>query len=94
MRNSAWSYLPVETPTSDYYGGQRPGNNLFADTLVCVDLKTGSAQVALPAGRIIRIWDYDISSAPMLADHKRERARDQGGRPADANNACCMCSIA
>jgi quinoprotein glucose dehydrogenase len=34
-------YLPVETPTSDYYGGHRPGDNLFAESLVCVDLKTG-----------------------------------------------------
>src|SRR5439155_437613 len=34
-------YLPVETPTSDFYGGHRPGNNLFAESLVCVDLKTG-----------------------------------------------------
>src|SRR6266851_2096532 len=32
-------YLPVETPTSDYYGGHRPGNNLFGESLVCVDLK-------------------------------------------------------
>src|SRR6478735_6116300 len=28
-------YLPVETPTSDYFGGHRPGNNLFADSIVC-----------------------------------------------------------
>src|SRR5262249_3592545 len=34
-------YIPVETPTSDYYGGHRPGNNLFAESLVAVDLKTG-----------------------------------------------------
>ena len=35
------AYLPIETPTSDYYGGHRPGDNLFAESLVCVDLKTG-----------------------------------------------------
>ena len=34
-------YLPVETPTSDFYGGHRPGNNLYGESLVCVDLKTG-----------------------------------------------------
>jgi quinoprotein glucose dehydrogenase len=34
-------YLPVESPTSDFYGGDRPGNNLFGESLVCVDLKTG-----------------------------------------------------
>jgi quinoprotein glucose dehydrogenase len=35
------AYLPIETPSSDFYGGHRPGNNLFAESLVCVDLKTG-----------------------------------------------------
>jgi glucose dehydrogenase len=60
-------YLPVETPTSDYYGGHRPGNNLFAETLVCVDLKTGQRKwyfqfVHHP------IWNFDMSSTPILAD--------------------------
>jgi quinoprotein glucose dehydrogenase len=60
-------YLPVETPTSDFYGGHRPGNNLFAESLVCVDLKTGKRKwhfqfVHHP------IWNYDMSSAAMLAD--------------------------
>ena len=60
-------YLPVETPTSDYYGGHRPGNNLFAESLVCVDLKTGQRKwhyqfVHHP------LWNYDMSSAAMLAD--------------------------
>jgi quinoprotein glucose dehydrogenase len=60
-------YLPVETPTSDYYGGHRPGNNLFAESLVCVDLKTGQRKwhyqlVHHP------LWNYDMSSAAILAD--------------------------
>ena len=60
-------YLPVETPSSDYYGGHRPGNNLFAESLVCVDLKTGQRKwffqfVHHP------IWNFDLSSAPLLAD--------------------------
>jgi len=60
-------YLPVETPTSDYYGGHRPGNNLFAETLVCVDLKTGVRKwhfqfVHHP------IWNFDMSSGPLVAD--------------------------
>ena len=60
-------YLPVESPTSDLYGGHRPGNNLFAETLVAVDLKTGVRKwhfqfVHHP------IWDHDMSSAPLLAD--------------------------
>src|SRR5256885_6381181 len=38
-------YLPVETPSSDFYGGHRPGDNLFAESLVCVDLKTNRKSV-------------------------------------------------
>ncbi len=60
-------YLPVETPSSDHYGGHRPGNNLFAESLVCVDLKTGKRKwhfqfVHHP------LWNLDISSTPLLAD--------------------------
>jgi glucose dehydrogenase len=60
-------YLPVESPTSDLYGGHRPGNNLFAESLVAVDLKTGVRKwhfqfVHHP------IWDHDMSSAPLIAD--------------------------
>src|SRR5712691_11376818 len=60
-------YLPVEDPTSDLYGGHRPGNNLFGDSLVCVDLKTGQKKWHY---QIVHhpIWDYDLSSAPLLAD--------------------------
>jgi len=60
-------YLPVETPTSDYYGGHRPGSNLFAESLVCVDLKTGQRKWFY---QIVHhpIWNFDNSSAPILAD--------------------------
>ena len=62
-------YLPVESPTSDFYGGERPGNNLFGESLVCVDLKTGKRKWHF---QIVHhpIWDYDLSSAPILADIK------------------------
>ena len=60
-------YLPVESPTSDFYGGHRPGNNLFAESLVCVDLKSGQRKWHF---QLIHhpLWDHDISSAPILAD--------------------------
>src|SRR5437899_4047764 len=60
-------YLPVETPTSDYYGGHRPGSNLFAESLVCVDLKTGQRKWYF---QIVHhpIWDLDMPAAPLLAD--------------------------
>jgi quinoprotein glucose dehydrogenase len=60
-------YLPVETPTSDYYGGHRPGNNLFAESIVCVDLKTGQRKWHY---QVVHhpLWNYDMSSAAILAD--------------------------
>jgi quinoprotein glucose dehydrogenase len=60
-------YLPVETPTLDEYGGNRPGNNLYAESLVAVDLKTGERKWHF---QLVHhpIWDHDISSAPLLID--------------------------
>lgn len=60
-------YLPVESPTSDFYGGHRPGNNLFGESLVCVDLKTGERKWHFQLVHHA-LWDMDISSAPILAD--------------------------
>ena len=61
------AYLPVESPTSDFYGGERPGDNLFGESLVAVDLKTGQRKWHY---QIVHhpIWDYDLSSAPLLMD--------------------------
>ncbi|MCC6429461.1 MAG: PQQ-binding-like beta-propeller repeat protein [Gemmatimonadaceae bacterium] len=60
-------YLPVESPTGDYFGGHRPGNNLYGESLVCVDLRTGVRKWHY---QIVRhpIWDFDLASAPILAD--------------------------
>jgi quinoprotein glucose dehydrogenase len=60
-------YLPVEMPTGDYYGGHRPGNNLFSESLVAVDVKTGARKWHY---QFIKhgIWDWDLPCAPILAD--------------------------
>ena len=60
-------YLPVETPTGDFYGGHRPGNGLFGETLVALDLNTGKR---LWHYQFIHhgIWDWDIPCAPILTD--------------------------
>jgi len=60
-------YLPVESPTGDYYGGHRPGADLYGESLVCVDLKTGAKKWHF---QLVHhpLWDMDISSAPLLAD--------------------------
>ncbi len=60
-------YLPVELPTGDFYGGHRPGANLFGETVVAVDLTTGKRKWHY---QLIHhgIWDFDIPCAPILID--------------------------
>ena len=75
-------YLPVELPTGDYYGGHRPGNNLFAREPGRARSEDRQAQVALPA----RPPRHLGLRHPVRADprrHHRQRQADQGGRAAD-----------
>ncbi len=60
-------YLPVEAATGDYYGAYRPGDNLFAETLLAVDLHTGERRWHF---QLVHhgIWDQDIPCAPILLD--------------------------
>jgi len=59
-------YLPVSTPSNDFYGGARPGQNLFADSLVCLDAATGKRKWHF---QIVHhgLWDYDMPGPPVLA---------------------------
>ena len=61
------AYLPVELPTGDYFGAHRPGNGLFGESLVAVDLHTGQRKWHY---QLVHhgIWDMDIPCAPILAD--------------------------
>jgi quinoprotein glucose dehydrogenase len=60
-------YLPFSTPTNDYYGGNRLGDNLFAESLVCLDAATGQRVWHFQIARH-GAWDYDLPAAPNLAD--------------------------
>jgi quinoprotein glucose dehydrogenase len=62
-----YAYLPLTSPTSDMYGGHRPGDNLFSDSLVCVSCATGER---IWHYQIVHhdLWDYDLPAAPVLAD--------------------------
>jgi quinoprotein glucose dehydrogenase len=65
------AYLPVESATGDYFGADRPGNNLFAESLVAVDLQTGKRKWHF---QLVHhgIWDHDIPCAPILVDIRRD----------------------
>jgi quinoprotein glucose dehydrogenase len=60
-------YLPVSTPTNDYYGGHRPGDGLYGDSLVCLDAATGKKVWHY---QLVHhgMWDYDTPAAPNLID--------------------------
>ena len=60
-------YLPTGTATNDYYGGHRLGDNLFAESLVAVDIETGQRMWHF---QFVHhgLWDYDTASAPNLVD--------------------------
>ena len=60
-------YLPFSTPTNDWYGGHRPGNGLFAESLVCVDVTTGKRVWHFQTVHH-GVWDYDLPGAPVLCD--------------------------
>ena len=60
-------YLPVSTPTNDHYGGHRPGNNLFGETIVCLEATTGRLVWHFQTTHH-GLWDYDLPAAPVLAD--------------------------
>ena len=60
-------YLPTEIATNDWYGGHRPGDNLFAESIVCLDIRTGERVWHY---QLIHhgIWDYDNPAPPTLVD--------------------------
>jgi quinoprotein glucose dehydrogenase len=58
-------YLPLSTPSNDYYGVRRPGANLFAESIVCLDAASGERKWHF---QIVHhgLWDYDLPAAPIL----------------------------
>ena len=60
-------YIPTTTPTGNLWGGHRPGANLYAESLLCVDAETGERVWHFQTVHH-GIWDWDIASAPVLAD--------------------------
>jgi quinoprotein glucose dehydrogenase len=59
--------VPTGTPTSDYYGGHRLGDNLFAESLVALDIETGQRIWHVQAVHH-GVWDYDCPTHPNLVD--------------------------
>jgi quinoprotein glucose dehydrogenase len=64
-------FLPLTSPSSDYYGGDRPGANLFGDSLVALDARTGQRKWHFQTVHH-NIWDYDLPAQPNLIEVIRE----------------------
>ena len=62
-----YAYLPTGAPTNDMYGGHRLGDNLFANSLICVRCETGERVWHFQTVHH-DVWDYDLPSAPILVD--------------------------
>ncbi len=60
-------YLPIESATNNWWGGEKPGDGLFAESIVCLDAKTGQRVWHF---QILHhgVWDYDLPAAPILHD--------------------------
>ncbi|HEX4747946.1 MAG TPA: pyrroloquinoline quinone-dependent dehydrogenase [Bryobacteraceae bacterium] len=58
-------YFPLGTPSNDFYGGQRPGNNLYGESLVCLDAATGKLKWHFQTVHH-GLWDYDLPAPPNL----------------------------
>jgi len=64
-------YMPLGSVNNDYYGTDRPGPNLFANSLVAVDAETGKLKWYFQAVHH-DLWDYDMPIPPMLFDVVRD----------------------
>lgn len=64
-------FLPLTSPAYDYYGGDRPGANLFGDSLLALDAATGKRLWHFQTVHH-NIWDYDLPAQPSLVQVRRD----------------------
>jgi quinoprotein glucose dehydrogenase len=67
-------YLPLSTPSNDWYGGTRKGDNLFAESIVCLDARTGERKWHFQTVHH-GLWDYDIPAPPVLGTVRQNGRR-------------------
>ena len=60
-------YIPTNPPTIDYFGGFRPGNNLFGTSVIALDVQTGERVWHFQTVHNDQ-WNYDLPNVPIIAD--------------------------
>ena len=85
-------YIPVGMPLIDEYGGHRPGNNLFGNSVVAIDVKTGQAEVALPvrASRHLGLRHADGAEPSRRHGQRAARARSSRRRRSRVGSTCSI----
>jgi len=80
-------YLPLNTAAPDYYGGHRPGDGLFAESLLCLDAETGKRVWHF---QFVHhgLWDYDLPAAPNLLDITVNGRRIKAVRRLPSRDSC------
>ena len=86
-------YLPVSTPTNDYYGGHRPGDGLYGESLVCLDVDDRQEGLALPARPSRPVGLRSAGRAKPDRHHGRRESRSRRSRRS-RNRLLSTCSIA
>ncbi len=74
-------FIPTSCPSTDYYGGERKGDNLYANSIVAIKASTGKVVWHFQTVHH-DIWDYDIAAQPILTDIRKRREK----------NSCCNCA--
>jgi quinoprotein glucose dehydrogenase len=85
-------YLPTEAATGDYYGGHRPGNNLFSTSILTLDARTGKRVWHFQTIHH-DIWDWDNTNAPILADVTIEGRRGASWRRSRSRGSCSCSTV-
>ena len=67
-------YMPVSSAAGNYWGGDRPGSNLFSNSIVAVDALTGQYRWHFQTVHH-DLWDFDMPNPPVLVDIEREGRR-------------------
>ena len=75
-------YLPTNPPTIDYFGGFRPGDNLFGTSTIALDVQTGERRWHFQTVHNDQ-WNYDLPNVPILSNRHRRRRGDSSAHPDD-----------
>ena len=82
-------YIPTNGATMDYYGGFRPGDNLFSSSLIALDVKTGKRVWHY---QVVKhdIWNYDNPTRTSAAGRERQRPPHSRRVPGDEAGVCLL----